>query len=76
MPLKDPEAYKAYMKQYMNKTADMRAYRKQWERDNRSCKARGVKHSGQGKPPCWSDIPKTLVVKRAEKDKPFLVTFD
>jgi len=76
MPLKDPEAYKAYMKQYMNKTADMRAYRKQWERDNRSCKARGVKHSGQGKPPCWSDIPKTLVVKRAEEGKPFLVTFD
>ena len=78
MPLKDPEEYKAYMKQYMKKTADIRAYRKQWERDNRSCKARGVKHSGQGKPPCWSDnLPsKTLVVKKAEKDKPFLVTFD
>jgi len=63
-------------KKKVKKTENIKEYRKQWERNNRSCKARGVKHSGKGLPACYSDIPKTLVVKRAPKDNLFKVTFD
>jgi hypothetical protein len=66
-------------KKKVNKTENIKEYRKQWERENRSCKARGVKHSGIGLPACYGDlpkIPKTLVIKRAPKDNLFKVTFD
>ena len=62
-------------KKKVNKTENIKEYRKQWERDNRSCAARGVKHSGKGLPACYTDLPKppkTLVVKRGN----FKVVFD
>ena len=63
---------------HLKKTQDMKAYQKEWERKNRSCKARGVKHSGIGKQACWSDIHviKGLEIKKAEPGKPFIVDFD
>jgi hypothetical protein len=58
----------------------MKLYRREWERKNRSCAARGVKHSGKGLPACYLDIekskPQGLVIKRAPKDNLFKVTFD
>ena len=60
----------------VKKTENIKEYRKQWERNNRSCAARGVKHSGKGLPPCYGDIPKSLVVKHAPADNLFKVTFD
>jgi len=58
----------------------MKLYRRKWERENRSCAARGVKHSGKGLPACYLDIekskPQGLVIKRAPKDNLFKVTFD
>jgi len=57
----------------------MKLYRRNWERENRSCAARGVKHSGKGLPAKYLDIekpPKGLVVKKAPKDNLFKVTFD
>ncbi len=57
----------------------MKLYRRKWERENRSCAARGVKHSGRGLPAKYLDIEKpsqTLIVKKAPKDNLFKVTFD
>ena len=53
-------------KKKVNKTENIKEYRKQWERD---------KHSGKGLPACYTDLPKppkTLVVKRGN----FKVVFD
>ena len=73
------EARKQCQKKYYIQHRDYwRLYQREWERKNRSCAARGVKHSGRGLPACYADIPKIkkLVVKKCEPGKPFLITFD